>query len=59
MVVSVSKVRAPMKIPRVALRITAYHMVVASLGPWTRCHGRGGASSATTPASTSWRCVAT
>ena len=34
--------------PRTFLRITAYHMVVASSVPWMRCHGRGGAS--TSPA---------
>ena len=32
-----------MKMPRSCLRITAYHMVDASLGPWMRSHGRGGA----------------
>ena len=49
-----------MKIPRVRLRITAYHIVVASFVPWMRCHGRaGGASSGAIPASTSWRWVAT
>jgi hypothetical protein len=51
----------PMYTPcRTSLRITAYHMVVASPVPWTRCHGRGGSSSGgAIPASTSWRCVAT
>ncbi len=34
----------PMKIPCVRLRMTAYHSVVASMVPWTGCHGRGGAS---------------
>ena len=45
---------------RTCLRITAYHMVVASPVPWIRCHGCGGGSSdGATPASTSWRWVAT
>ena len=45
---------------RTSLRITAYHMVVASPVPWIRCHGRGGGSSdGAMPASTSWRWVAT
>ena len=49
-----------MKTPRSRLRITAYHIVVASRVPWIGCHGRGGCSAAsTTPASTSWRRVAT
>ena len=49
-----------MNTPRVRLRITAYHMVDASLGPWIGCHGRGGCSpSGATPASPSWRRVAT
>lgn len=30
--------------PFVCLRITAYHMVIASLVPWIRSHGRGGTS---------------
>ena len=34
----------PMKTPRSDLRITAYHMVVASFVPWMRSHGRGGGS---------------
>ena len=52
--------RVPMKTPRVRLRITAYHMVDASLGPWIGCQGRGGASlSPMTSASRSWRRVAT
>ena len=35
-------------------RSTAYHMVVASLVPWIRCHGRGGSSTPfAIPASTS------
>ena len=50
----------PMKMPRSRLRMTAYHIVVASLVPWMRSHGRGGASApSTTPASASWRWVAT
>jgi len=45
---------------RTSLRITAYHMVVASPVPWIRCQGFGGGWSASaTPASTSWRWVAT
>jgi hypothetical protein len=50
-----------MKTPsRTSLRITAYHMVVASPVPWMRCHGGGGSSSGSaTLASTSWRWVAT
>ena len=49
-----------MKIPRSRFRITAYHSVVASLDPWMRCHGRGAwPSSEATPASMSWRWVAT
>ena len=50
-----------MNTPRVRLRITAYHMVEASPVPWMRCHGRGGSAvrAAITPASTSWRWVAT
>ena len=49
-----------MKMLRSRLRMTAYHIVEASLGPWTRCHGRGGgAASPATPASMSWRWVAT
>ncbi len=53
--------RAPMKtLSRTSLRITAYHMVVASPVPWMRCQGRGGSASAgASPASTSWRWVAT
>ena len=50
----------PMKTPRVRLRITAYHMVEASLGPWILCHGGTGVSlSSTSPASASCRAVAT
>ena len=46
--------------PFSCLRITAYHIVDASLVPWMRCHGSAGCSSgATIPASTSWRWVAT
>ena len=29
---------------RTCLRITAYHIVVASSVPWMRSHGRGGAA---------------
>ena len=50
----------PMKTPRSRLRMTAYHIVDASLVPWMRSHGRGGASeSSMTPAARSWRWVAT
>jgi len=46
--------------PFSCLRSTAYHMVDASPVPWIRCHGRGGMPSGpATPASMSWRCVAT
>ena len=49
-----------MNTPRSCLRITAYHIVVASRVPWMGCHGRGGASaSSATPAATSCRRVAT
>ncbi len=49
-----------MKIPRSCRRITAYHIVVASRVPWIGCHGRGGGFIASaTPASVSWRRVAT
>ena len=49
-----------MKIPFSRLRMGAYHMVVASLLPWMRCQGRGTCpSSDATPASMSWRWVAT
>jgi len=42
------------------LRITAYHMVLASRSPRTGCQGAGGASSGgVTPASTSCVSVAT
>jgi hypothetical protein len=44
----------PMKTPRSRLRISAYHKVEASLGPWILCHGSCGCSdSPTTPASAS------
>ena len=45
-----------MKTPsRTCLRMTAYHIVVASSVPWIRSHGRGGAGSSpsVTPASMS------
>ena len=49
-----------MKTPRVCLRITAYHSVLASRSPRTGCQGRGGRSSgAVTPVSTSRASVAT
>ena len=53
--------RAPMNMSsRTRLRITAYHMVVASPLPWIRSQGISGVwSEGTTPASTSWRWVAT
>ena len=53
--------RAPMYVPgRICLRMTAYHIVVASRVPWMTCHGRGGGlSGGAIPASTSWRRVAT
>ena len=39
---------------RTCLRITAYHIVVASPVPWIRCQGRGGGlSGGAIPASTS------
>ena len=45
---------------RTSLRITAYHMVLASPVPWIRCQGFGGSlSEGAIPASTSWRWVAT
>ncbi len=50
----------PMNTPRSRLRITAYHIVDASRVPWIGCQGRGGGSAeSVTPASTSWRSVAT
>ena len=40
--------------PRVRFRITAYHRVDASPGPWIASHGRaGGESSPASPASIS------
>ena len=49
-----------MKMPRSRLRMTAYHIVDASLVPWMRSHGRGGGrSAAAIPAAMSWCCVAT
>ena len=49
-----------MKIPRSCLRITAYHIVVASPVPWIGCHGRGGGSTPSAiPASASCLRVAT
>ena len=49
-----------MKTPRVCLRITAYHSVLASRSPRTGCQGFGGTSSgAVTPLSTSRASVAT
>jgi len=50
----------PMKTPRSWRRMTAYHIVDASLVPWMRSHGRGGTPLAgATPAAMSWCCVAT
>lgn len=49
-----------MNTPRSRLRITAYHIVEASPVPWIRSHGRFGTPSfVATPASMSWRWVAT
>ena len=49
-----------MNTPLVRLRMTAYHMVVASPVPLIWNHGRGGTSSSgAMPASMSWRWVAT
>lgn len=49
-----------MKTPRSRFRKTAYHIVDASRVPWIGCHGRGGGSTGpATPASVSWRRVAT
>ena len=47
--------------PFVRLRMTAYHMVIASPVPWIRNHGRGGRSpsAGAMPAAMSWRWVAT
>ena len=43
-----------MKMPRARLRITAYHIVEASLGPWIGCHGgRGRSEASTSPAAAS------
>ena len=51
---------APMYTPLVCLRITAYHMVMASLVPWILNHGFSIAPSCVaTPASTSCLSVAT
>ena len=45
---------------RTSLRMTAYHMVVASRVPWILSHGFGGGwSDGAMSASTSWRWVAT
>ena len=42
------------------LRMTAYHIVVASPVPWTGCQGFGGIPlGGVIPASASWRWVAT
>jgi len=52
--------RAPMYTPLVCLRITAYHIVMASLVPWIANHGGGGPSMGSeSPAWSSWRPVAT
>ena len=49
-----------MKMPRVRLRMTTYHIVDASLGPAIGCHGGGGLYvSSTSPASRNCVCVAT
>ncbi len=54
------KTSVPMKIPRSRLRMTAYHIVVASPVPAIRSHGRGGRPAAgLIPAATSWAWVAT
>lgn len=46
--------KAPMWTPRTRLRMTAYHSVEASSGPWMRCQGSsGGRSAAASPASIS------
>ena len=46
--------------PFVSLRITAYHMVIASLVPWILNQGAGGPlTGSDRPASSSWRPVAT
>ena len=50
----------PMNMPFSRLRMTAYHMVVASLVPWIRCHGRGTSPPGDAmPAAISCCCVAT
>ena len=52
--------RAPMYTCFTCLRITAYHNVVASRVPWIGNQGGGGDPiSGTSPASSSWRRVAT
>lgn len=48
-----------MKTPRICLRMTAYHSVLASPEPWMRCHGGGGSAPCTIPAASSCRPVAT
>ena len=50
-----------MNTPRSCLRMTAYHMVVASPVPWIGNHGRGAVpvAASATPASISCRIVAT
>lgn len=50
-----------MKTPRSRFRMTAYHIVDASPGPWMASHGRGtaGSSGVAIPASTSCLRVAT
>lgn len=52
--------RAPMWMPLVSLRMTAYQSVVASPEPWMRNHGAGGPSmGSAVPLSASCRPVAT
>jgi len=52
--------RAPMCLCRTRFRMTAYHSVVASRVPWIRNQGGGGGEPGEiTPASSSWRRVAT
>ena len=49
-----------MNTPRSCLRITAYHMVVASRVPWIGCQAAAACPTpSATPAATSWRRVAT
>ena len=49
-----------MYLSRTGFRITAYHMVIASRVPWIGNQGGGGdPTSGTSPASSSWRRVAT